>query len=367
MRPHHTITLLLLLALVAGAAAAGEGAPPAFPHEFYGSVTIDGAPAPAGTVIAGVIGGRECESVTTTVPGEYGSSSRHKGANLLVWGSAEQAGETITFLVAGTAAKETTTYTPGERTRLDLTVGGSGNGDSSGGGGSGNSGGGSGSSPAAPVSSSTPERPAAPATHVGKASLPTTPAGEVTASTTVRAADGTGTLQIPVGTTARAADGGPLGEVTVARAAEVPAAPPGTTVAIALTCSPAGATFDPPVSLTYTLSAEEWAKIGGATPKVMWYNPASKAWQEVPATVDPATQTVTAAVSHFSIYALAWTPTPPAETTTVPAATTPPDETRPDPGPQQPAGGETPWALIAAGTLVVAGGLAAGWYLGKKR
>jgi len=359
------ITLLLLLALVAGAAAAGEGAPPAFPHEFYGSVTIDGVLAPAGTVITGVIGGRECESVTTTVPGEYGSSSRHKGANLLVWGSAEQAGETITFLVAGTAAKETVTYTPGERTRLDLTVGGSGG--SSGGGGSGNSGGSSGGSPAAPVSSSTPERPAAPATHVGKASLPTTPAGEVTASTTIRAADGTGTLQIPEGTTARAADGGPLGEVTVARAAEVPAAPPGTTVAIALTCGPAGAAFDPPVSLTYTLSAEEWAKIGDpATLSVLWYNPASKAWQEVPATVDPATRTVTAAISHFSIYALAWTPTPPAETTTAPAATTPPDETRPDPGPQQSAK-ETPWALIAAGTLVVAGGLAAGWCYRKKR
>ena len=279
------LALVLLLALVAGAAAAGEGAPPAFPQEFYGSVTIDGAPAPAGTVIAGVIGGRECESVTTTVLGEYGSSSRHKGANLLVWGSTEQAGETITFLVGGKAAKETATYTPGEVTRLDLTVAGS----SSGGGNEGSS-----SSPAAPVSSSTPERPAAPATHVGRAALSTTPAGEVTASTTVRAADGAGTLQIPEGTTARDAAGNPLGAVTVARAAEVPAAPPGTTVGIALDCGPAGAVFDPPVTLTYTLSTEEWAKIGGAAPKVMWYNPAWKVWLVVPATVERATGSVTA-------------------------------------------------------------------------
>ncbi|MFA7199001.1 MAG: PKD domain-containing protein, partial [Methanoculleus sp.] len=30
-------------------------------------------------------------------------------------------------------------------------------------------------------------------------------------------------------------------------------------------------------------------------------------WQEIAATVDPATRTVTAQVDHFSIYALAWT------------------------------------------------------------
>jgi len=38
--------ITLLLALVAGATAAGEVAPPAFPHEFYASMTIDGATAP---------------------------------------------------------------------------------------------------------------------------------------------------------------------------------------------------------------------------------------------------------------------------------------------------------------------------------
>ncbi len=359
----YGLTLVLLLALVAGAAAAGEGAPPAFPQEFYGSVTIDGAPAPAGTVIAGVIGGRECESVTTTVLGEYGSSSRHKGANLLVWGSTEQAGETITFLVGGKAATETATYTPGKVTRLDLTVAGSGSGSNGGG----SNEGGSSSSSAAPVSSSTPERPAAPATHVGRAALSTTPAGEVTASTTVRAADGAGTLQIPEGTTARDAAGNPLGAVTVARAADVPAAPPGTTVGIALDCGPAGAVFDPPVTLTYTLSTEEWAKIGGAAPKVMWYNPASKVWQEVPATVDPATRTVTAKVSHFSVYALAWTPTPPAETTAVPAAAAPEARQPSSPGTTQPAGDGLPWPFIGIGALLLIGAVAGGiMYLRKK-
>ena len=358
---HYGLTLVLLLALAAGAAAAGEGAPPAYPHEFYGSVTIDGAPAPAGTVVTGVIGGRECESVTTTATGEYGSPSRHKAANLLAWGSAEQAGETITFLVGGRAATETATYTPREVTRLDLTVAGSGNGDSSG---SGKSGGSGDSSPAAPVSSSTPERPAAPATHVGRAALSTTTTGEVTASTTVRTADGTGTLEIPAGTTARDAAGNPLGEVTVARAADVPAAPPGTTVGIALDCGPAGAAFDPPVTLTYTLSTEEWAKIGGAAPKVMWYDPASKAWQEVPATVDPATRTVTARVPHFSIYALAWAVP---ETTAVPAAAAPEARQPSSPGATQSAGDGLPWLFIGIGALILIGAVAGGiMYLRKK-
>ncbi|HPK80799.1 MAG TPA: hypothetical protein PLL16_02915, partial [Methanoculleus sp.] len=150
--------------------------------------------------------------------------------------------------------------------------------------------------------------PAAPEAQTGRASLATSPAGVVLESVTVRTVDENCAVAIREKTTARDAAGNPLNEVTVARTADVPAAPPGTTVAIALDCGPAGATFDPPALVTYTLSAEEWAKIDrGATPKVMWYNPGSGAWQDIPATVNLATRTVTVEVSHFSIYALVWT------------------------------------------------------------
>ncbi|KUK98475.1 MAG: Uncharacterized protein XE10_2045 [Methanoculleus marisnigri] len=98
----------------------------------------------------------------------------------------------------------------------------------------------------------------------------------------------------------------------------------------------------------------------------MWYNPGTGEWQEVPATVDPATRTVTAQVSHFSLFALTWAAAPPAEATTGPGTTTPGGETPSGPGSQQPVR-ETPWALIAAGALVVAGALAAGWYFRGKR
>ena len=357
MRYRHATTLILLLALTIGIAA-GEDVPPTFPHDFWGGVTIDGSPAPAGTEITALIGDTACGSIKTTKIGEYGSSSRHEGGRLVVSRTDGQSGETITFLINGRTARETATFTPDSTTRLDLSVAGGSTPPS------GNGGGGpSGSSPA-PVGTSAPSAPTVP---VGRASLPLSETGEVSESVTVGTADGAGSLTVGKGTVARDKDGNPLGEVTIARAdaAGLPPVPPGATIGFALDCGPAGATFDPPATLTYTLSEEEWGRIGNsATLRVMWYNPGTGAWQEVPATVDPATRTVTAEVSHFSLFALTWAAASPAEATTGPAGTAPGDVPS---GSEQPTGGETPWALIAAGVLVVAAVLATGWYLLKKR
>ncbi|MFA7198284.1 MAG: hypothetical protein WC093_03255 [Methanoculleus sp.] len=367
MKTHYGLALVLLLALAAAPAAA-EGSVPTLPHEFYGTVTIGGSPAPVGTVITAIIGETEVDSIETTAAGEYGSSSRYGGTRLLVDATGDLVGETITFRVNGQAAQETATFTPGEVVRLDLSVAGestptatstpgSGSSSSSGGGAQGST----------PTAASTPS---APVTSVGKVSLTVSETGEVSETVTVRTGDGAGSVTIGEGTLARDENGDPLGEVTVAsvEAAGIPQAPPGTTIGLALECEPAGATFDPPVTLTYTLSEDEWEQIGDtATLQVMWYNPGTGEWQEVAATVDPSTRTVTAQVSHFSIYALTWAAASPAtEATTVPAAAAPGGEETPaGSGSQQPAR-ETPWALIAAGVLVVAAVLAAGWYFRKK-
>ncbi len=355
MKFQQGMILTLLLALAIGVAA-GEDVPPALPHDFWGGVTIDGSPAPAGTEITALIGDTACGSIKTTKIGEYASSSRHEGGRLVVSGTDGQSGETITFLVNGRTAREMATFTPDSTTRLDLSVVPTPPSGGNGGGGP------SGSSPA-PVETSAPPAPAMP---VGRASLPLSGTGEVSESVTVGTGDGAGSLTVGEGTRARDANGNPLGEVTIARAtAGLPPVPPGATIGFALDCGPAGATFDPPATLTYTLSEEEWGRIGNsATLRVMWYNPGTGAWQEVPATVDPATRTVTAEVSHFSLFALTWAAASPAEATTGPAGTAPGDVPS---GPEQPTGGETPWALIAAGVLVVAAVLAAGWYLHKKR
>lgn len=155
-----------------------------------------------------------------------------------------------------------------------------------------------------------PKAPGTPRVFDGRAPLTTSAAGMVLEPVTVRTDDKVGAVTILEGTIARDSEGNALTEVTCTKVApaEVPPAPPGANVAIALRCGPAGATFDPPASLTFTLSTEEWAKIDdGAKPSVMWYNPENGEWQEIAATVDSVTRTVTAEVEHFSIYALVWT------------------------------------------------------------
>ncbi len=359
----YGMALLLLAGLVAGAAA--EETVPTFPHEFQGSVTIDGSPAPAGTVIVAVIGETEFGSVETTAAGEYGSSSRYEGNRLLVKAPGDLAGEPIAFLVDGHAAQETAPFAPGETTRLDLSAAGSSvtpTPTSSGGGGSS----GGGSSPA-PVRTSAQPTPTA---SVGRAALPVSATGEITESVTVGTADGVGSVTLAEGTIARDENGDPLGEVTVASAdpAAAPSAPAGTTIGFALDCGPTGATFDPPAALTYTLSAEEWEMIGDlSTLKVMWYNPASGAWQEVAATVDPATRTVTARVSHFSLYALVWS-----------SATPTAVQTNAAPGTSVPAGEETGAAappdepphlifLFAGVVVIICALIGAAYFLRKSR
>jgi len=348
MKIRTYVTVILLLALITGAMAAEEI--PEFPEEYSGTITIDGKPAPAGTTIVALIDGEVRGTLTTTEAGRFGGSSTYN-AKLTVTGYADDIGKTITFTVNGKPVPMTATFgsesetSPGRSHEINLAA--KSEGGNTGGGGSGTTSGGGGGSSKDPGSQLVYD-PNAPEVHAGHAPLATSPSGVVLESVTVRTADEIGAVTIQEGTTARDRDGNPLGEVTstTVAPADVPAAPPGTTVVIALSCGPAGATFDPPAVLTYTLSGEEWAKIdGGATPKVMWYNPETEEWQDVPATVDPITRTVTAQVSHFSIYALAWT---------VPEAATTPAVQETGTTGQEPAPAFPTWALALVVVLIAA-------------
>jgi len=119
VKPQHGIALVLLIALISGAAAAGD-LPPALPHEFYGNVAIDGSPAPAGTIVTAMIGDTGCGSILVTDAGRYGDHDWNLGNRLLVTGTSEQSGEAITFSAGGVAARETAVFMPGGVTRLDL-------------------------------------------------------------------------------------------------------------------------------------------------------------------------------------------------------------------------------------------------------
>jgi hypothetical protein len=287
--------LLILLALAAPASAF-----PALPAEFSGSVTIDGSLAPAGTVITARIGDRECGSLTLTTAGVYGGDALFD-ERLIVSGEEGDAGKTVTFLVDGVKASKTTVYTPGTSSSLALAVTkGSGSGGSSDGS-SGSSGGGGGGSfgsfmPAAPVME-----------YTGSGSLQTDAEGAVQFATIVTTTEGDAALSIAPGVRAEDRFGRPLSTVSVRSVppADLPA--PGeeeAPVGRALRCGPDGATFDPPIEVSFTLTPEEWERYAAGQFSVRLYNSATGAWEPLATTANPATRTVTAAVPHFTLIAV---------------------------------------------------------------
>ncbi|HQD27540.1 MAG TPA: PKD domain-containing protein [Methanoculleus thermophilus] len=114
--PVRWISLILLIALIETASAV-----PLLPAEFWGTVTIDGSPAPVATVITARIGDRDCGSLVIERAGVYGGDAIFD-KRLLVSGEEGDVGETITFFVDGARAAGTAVYTPGTSTRLDLVV-----------------------------------------------------------------------------------------------------------------------------------------------------------------------------------------------------------------------------------------------------
>jgi len=117
----NALAILLLLTIFVLPAVAQA---PTLPHAFFGSLTVDGKPAPAGTLVEatgqGVRTGIAGNPTTTTQPGAYGGEGA--GApKLIVQGDIAE-GATLTFLVNGVPAKQTAEWRSGEVTRLDLTV-----------------------------------------------------------------------------------------------------------------------------------------------------------------------------------------------------------------------------------------------------
>ncbi|CCJ37471.1 hypothetical protein BN140_2548 [Methanoculleus bourgensis MS2] len=296
----HTPWILILLFALIGPASAI----PLLPAEFSGTVTIDGSPAPAGTVITARFDGRDCGSLTLTTAGAFGGDSTFD-KRLLVSGEDGDAGKSITFLVDGVLAAGTAVYTPGTSTSLALAVakGGSSGGTSSGPSGGGGGGGG-------PSGSSfMPPAPAAPVMeYTGSGSLNTDMEGVVRYTTVIATVEGGASLSIGQGVLAQDRFGRPLDAVSVRSTSQgdLPASGSGAEpVARALRCGPDGATFDPAIEVSFTLTPDEWERSGvGERFVVQWYNSETGAWEPLTTTVHPATHTVTATISHFTLVAV---------------------------------------------------------------
>ena len=296
MRVRRMLWLLILLALAAPASAF-----PALPAEFSGSVTIDGSPAPAGTVVTARIDDRDCGSLTLTVAGVYGGDNLFN-ERLIVSGEEGDAGKTVTFLVNGVKASRTAVYTPGTSANLALAVtkGGGSGGSSGGSSGSSGGGGGGGSSgsfmPAAPVME-----------YTGSGSLQTDTEGAVQYTTVITTTEGDASLSIAPGVRAEDRFGRPLSTVSVRSVPPTDLPAPGegeAPVGRALRCGPDGATFDPPIEVSFTLTPEEWERYAAGQFAVRLYNSATGAWEPLATTVNPATRAVTAAVPHFTLIAV---------------------------------------------------------------
>ena len=97
----------------------GPGVPSTFPDSFYGSVEINGKPAPAGTVVRAYIEGKEYGNITVIKEGEYADGLNRY---LEIRGTDEEIGKQIKFTVNGVQANETAIYDPGDINKLNLTA-----------------------------------------------------------------------------------------------------------------------------------------------------------------------------------------------------------------------------------------------------
>ena len=107
----RTLTVLIALtALLAAVPALLSAQGP--PNRFFGNVTIDGDPAPAGTTISAWAHGQELAKTVTTVDGKY--------FNLDIISLTE--GSVITFRVNGVEATQTATWLWGQISQVHLTA-----------------------------------------------------------------------------------------------------------------------------------------------------------------------------------------------------------------------------------------------------
>ncbi|MFC2007086.1 helix-turn-helix domain-containing protein [Chloroflexota bacterium] len=174
--------------------------------------------------------------------------------------------------------------------------------------------------------------------------------GEFTADTTAKSDDEKVEITVEIGTTGKTKEGNPISELTIIPVT-APAPPSGgNVIGVGYDLGPDGATFDPPITLTFTYdpSALASGKVLGIS-----YWDADKGWVDLDAAdivVDPVTKTISAKVAHFTTFAVIArdapapvpTPTPPTPEPTPPAPEPTPTPAAPEPTPTPPAPEPTP-------------------------
>jgi len=256
---------------------------PALPHSFYGTVKINGSPAPTGTRVEargeGVVTGIDGNPTTTTVRGIYGTSNPFE-PRLIVQGDIDD-GETITFYVNGTSTGQTAEWHNGETTELDLSVG-----------------------IAAPPPAPPPTPPPTVETSLFgiEGSFPISDEGVIQEEIVATSEDENLTITIEAGTIALDAEGEPLSTLTVDVDPNPPEPPEGTYLIAAYDFGPDGATFAPPITLTWSYDPETLPEDVDLV--IAYYDEVNEEWVWVPCEVDTENNIITASVAHFTTFAI---------------------------------------------------------------
>ena len=119
------LLLALVLVVCMVIPATGQGLPPSPPESFWGNATLNGAPAPAGTVVSARIGGVEVATTTVDSQGRYGERQSwydtwSTTGSLLVSGDYD--GQTVQFFIGGSLPAGSATVAYGMFTELNLSA-----------------------------------------------------------------------------------------------------------------------------------------------------------------------------------------------------------------------------------------------------
>ncbi len=255
--------LVLLLMFCATPAYAGI---PTLPHAFYGDVEINGSSAPNGTQVSAMVDAGDIvptQNPVSTVGGKYGTDSPY----LLVQGDVQN-GAVITFLVNGVEADEMAVFeVGGGPTKVDLSV-----------------------------VISVPESGAG----VGD--------GEKPGPSIRESRDGNVGLTIPYGTVIRDGDGRRINSrhVTVKADDDPPPMLEDTSIiGLAYNFEPSGATFDPPITLTFAYDDGDIPDgVDEDSLVVAFYDIANKEWVSLACVVNTTKNIISAVVEHFTTFAV---------------------------------------------------------------
>jgi hypothetical protein len=144
----------------------------------------------------------------------------------------------------------------------------------------------------------------------------------VTQAFLLRSTDGRAAVSLKEGTVAKDAGGNPISRITIRAlpSDSLPSLSSGSTftsAGMAYDIGPDGATFSPPVSLSFTLPQAQW----GQDYSVKTFDTKSGAWQDLPTSFDATTGTITAQASHLCTFALFEQPREAAVTPAAPRST----------------------------------------------